>query len=61
MILTVTNGKDTYEIKMDSTLRDHKTGKNITTIMLFNDGGEGMSLDENSLFIMIDEYWKKHY
>ena len=61
MILTVTNGSQSYEIKMDSSLRDPHTGKRVSVVMLFNSDGEGMGLDENSLFRMIDEYWKKHY
>lgn len=61
MIISVTNGKETYEIKMDSTFIDKNTLNPVTNVMLFNNDGEGMSLNEHSLFKMIDDYFKKYY
>lgn len=61
MILTVTNGSTTYEISLDSSLRDPHNGKPVSVLMLTKDRAEAMGFNEDSLFRMIDEYWKKHY
>lgn len=64
MILSITDplgGQETYEIKLDSSLRDPVNGKPVNILMLTNSSGESMSLHEAGIFRMIDDYFKKYY
>lgn len=61
MILSVTDGKETYEISLDSSLTNKHTGKPENIILLTNGAGESMSLYDMGIFRMIDDYFKKHY
>lgn len=61
MMFLINNSKECYSISLDSTLRDVNTGKPTKIIMLKNNAGEGMQLNEEDIFIMIDDYFKKYF